>query len=983
MFTKSLLLQGNVSDSEKLQKRFAEEFDVMLLSLEALNQAVLDQEKPAFILLHHTIRVEQDLRSVRALYSISRPIPIFLISEQTQPELLIDLFNQGIIQQYLPATVTTNVLQKAVHRVVAPSLWSHSHKEQDAVEEVPLTTDYQLTVDLKATIKAKELEREKYQKIIDKLGDEYIFYSKDLNNNITFLSASASTILGKDENENYNRFFDQITRSEQNRKAYIYAKQTLKGEQAPVFELELLDQQQQIRFLEVSEIPILNEDGELIGIEGVAHDITKQKAALNQLQQHLDEQTSLSTIASLLNQSADFLQVCEQALQLIGAQVNAIHLSVVQYGVTLAKWHRIEDNTEDITLSEKEVFPPSVNQEKERCLDDMKKVSSALQNWQSTHQVETAVFYPLLHHQQLKGYISVGFDLEGSLQRTPKTYFIQTSIHLLLQAYQRWKSHLELLSRVNYFRKIFEKAPFSIIAFVDTTEPVKVNQTLANLLGYSISELENCTIMDLFTRFTHPDDKAKELPLIAEAVDGKRNEYNLVKRLLHADGSIVWIRLDGAFLREETDGIHFNIFMIQDVTAQILSEQLKEAEQSKLQQILDALPISVSLKDEVGKYLFFNKLGLQYVGKEQEDVIGKRAREVFPNNLASVYESYDLEAKKRGGEVEWFEVKKGTTEGLKSLLVGKKNFIAKTGQELLLSFEVDVTTLKQAELDLENAINRLKQVQSNLEQSEKMSSLGILTAGVAHEINNPVNFIQGGVYILEDYLEPMIELLQEYSKLDKPLENSEHAPIITEISRVKEDLEFEEAIGFLRDSVNSIRLGSERTVEIVRVLRNFSRSDKQWSIGVNLHEALDSTLVLLKSKLKMRIELVKHYDDNLPAIACNSGQVNQVFMNLLSNAEQAITDEGIITITTGVVETNQVKIMISDTGTGMTPEVQQRIFEPFYTTKNIGIGTGLGLSISQSIIEKHGGTIEVESILGEGTNFIICLPIRQEMNEIP
>jgi len=251
-----------------------------------------------------------------------------------------------------------------------------------------------------------------------------------------------------------------------------------------------------------------------------------------------------------------------------------------------------------------------------------------------------------------------------------------------------------------------------------------------------------------------------------------------------------------------------------------------------------------------------------------------------------------------------------------------------------------VTTLKQVELDLANALDQLKRAQTNLEQSEKMSSLGILTAGVAHEINNPVNFIQGGVYILEDYLEPVIALLQEYAKLDEAPLPENYQSTIQYIKEIKEAIEFDEALGFLRDSVHSIQQGAERTVEIVRVLRNFSRSDQTLSNNVDLHEALDSTLTLLQNKLKLRIEVINKYQANLPSVDCNSGQINQVFMNILSNAEQAITGEGTITI-----------------------------------------GTGLGLSISQSIIEKHQGKIEASSTLGQGTTFDIYLPIKH-INDI-
>ena len=198
---------------------------------------------------------------------------------------------------------------------------------------------------------------------------------------------------------------------------------------------------------------------------------------------------------------------------------------------------------------------------------------------------------------------------------------------------------------------------------------------------------------------------------------------------------------------------------------------------------------------------------------------------------------------------------------------------------------------------------------------------------------------------------------------------------LKEIEELKAKVEYREAIREINKLINSIKNGTKRTTEIVRGLRTFSRLDEDILKMADIHEGLDSTLILLHNKYKDRIEIVKHYG-NLPQIECYPGQLNQVFMNLLSNAIDAIDGKGAITINTSI-SNNYIKINIRDTGQGIPESIKEKIFDPFYTTKGVGKGTGLGLSISQSIIEKHNGSINVTSETGKGTVFTISIPIEQ------
>lgn len=311
----------------------------------------------------------------------------------------------------------------------------------------------------------------------------------------------------------------------------------------------------------------------------------------------------------------------------------------------------------------------------------------------------------------------------------------------------------------------------------------------------------------------------------------------------------------------------------------------------------------------------------------------------------------------------------------------------------------DITDSKQAEEALHNseaqsreqaaqlaaALDELKATHSQLVQSEKMSSLGLLIAGVAHEINNPVSFIHGNLTHLKDYTQDLFHHLELYEQ---------HYPNpVEEIQQEREDSDLDFLAEDLPRILSSMSVGVDRICQIVQSLRNFSRHDDSQMKPVNLHEGIDSTLLILNHRLKgngekPQIQIVKEYG-NLPPVECFAGPINQVFMNILSNAIDALEDArskqtgqqmpespSQVRISTEVVG-KFVEIKIADNGPGITEEVKQRIFDTFFTTKPIGKGTGMGLSISyQIIVERHKGELYCNSELGNGTEFTIRIPLQ-------
>jgi PAS domain S-box-containing protein len=436
-----------------------------------------------------------------------------------------------------------------------------------------------------------------------------------------------------------------------------------------------------------------------------------------------------------------------------------------------------------------------------------------------------------------------------------------------------------------------------------------------------------------------------------------------------------------------------------DISEQKKVEEELQKQTNILQWLFDSMSDGVLVADEQGQFIVSNPAVEKMFGKaapdntdtsgewqEQYGLFLSDTKTPFPEDQLPIL--HTLQGKSVDN-VEMFIRNVNSPEGIWVIISGRPLKDAHNNFKGGVIVCRDVTERKQAEAKLKlqaqklkNALMELKRTQAQMLQNEKMSSLGQLVAGIAHEINNPVNFIHANLTHADEYTQDLLELLQLYQQ---------HYPdSVTEIQDLIAAIDLDFVQEDLPRLLSSMKVGTQRISEIVLSLRNFSRLDEAEMKEVNLHEGIDKTLMLLQHRLsennqRREIQVIKNYS-NLPDVDCYAGQLNQVFMNIIINAIDAL-EESIaenpdftpqITIRTEVVAGNYVEIGITDNGPGIPEKMQKRIFDPFFTTKSVGKGTGMGLSISYKIVtEQHSGSLQCVSQFGKGTEFVISIPLRQ------
>jgi len=527
------------------------------------------------------------------------------------------------------------------------------------------------------------------------------------------------------------------------------------------------------------------------------------------------------------------------------------------------------------------------------------------------------------------------------------------------------------------YRNIFENMVEVLYRADNEGRITLISPSAVNMFGFeSVEDFIGKKIAETF--YFRPSDRITFLEKLSQ--ENKVVNYPLL--LKKKDGTMFHGKTTSYYIYNDK-GDHAGVEgIIMDTSEQFLAEQALQ----QAADIVDNIQLGIYIyhlenpeDDRSLRMIAANSASEKLTGVKPIEIVGKKIDENFPALREKGIPVVFAEVVRTQKPIEIEDLYYGDDRVVASAYTIKAfplpNYQVGVSFENIMGRKKMENELIAKNKELEKTLEKINEINTKLIISEKMVSLGEITAGVAHEIKNPLNFITGNIEPLKRDVSEVFEIIEKY---DGVIKDQQLKEVLAGIESIKSDMDYDLLVDELHKLIAGIAEGANRMKVIVKSLNSFTRKGEEDFILHNIHEGIDSTLILLGNKIKNRIRIHKEFGD-FQEIECQPEKLNQVFMNILSNAIQAIEGEGEIYIITGL-DGSKFTISIRDTGGGMSKDVQKRIFEPFYTTKEMGKGTGLGLSISYSIVEQHNGTISVSSEPSKGTEFIITLPLKQKKN---
>ena len=534
-------------------------------------------------------------------------------------------------------------------------------------------------------------------------------------------------------------------------------------------------------------------------------------------------------------------------------------------------------------------------------------------------------------------------------------------------------------------RNIFLKGPVVIFKWAATENwPAEYVSPNVTQFGYQADDFLSGKIH--YIDIIYPEDLERIVSEVRDFSESGAAFYEQEYRMIQADGEVRWVYDFTIVWRNDQNEItHYDGYILDTTRRKQAEDALRDSERC-YKVLFESAGDGIYVHDFDGKMIDSNQAHCDLLGYSREEFLQMKLTDfITPENAALLPERLKM-LQDSGHKV--FESTHVRRDGARLPIEANCRVIEYKGKPAVLAIIRDISerkgteeALKKSHDELKQALSEVKRTQAHLIQSEKMASIGQLAAGVAHEINNPTAFVNSNLNTLSNYQNDIFSLIKEYKKLIADLKEAmataEYPGSIPEQMERIVALESKVDINYILDDIPNLikesQGGTERIKKIIIDLKDFAHPGEQRLEYADINRNLESTLNIVWNELKYKATVTKDYGE-LPEVQCYPQQLNQVFMNILVNAAQAIEEQGEIRIVTRVVD-GQVEIAISDTGSGIQKEKLSKIFDPFFTTKDVGKGTGLGLNIAYNIIKKHKGTIDVESEAGKGTTFTIRIPV--------